>query len=108
MLTFYIFCRLKNPCVKNPGGGDQCAPPFGFRHQQSISSDLDKFRTAVESTKISGNIDSPEGGFDALMQIAVCSVSNILTRTNIFVRSITFYGKSCSCISVYILKYLWN
>nr|BAD15077.1 integrin beta Hr1 precursor [Halocynthia roretzi] len=65
--------QLKNPCVKNPGGGDQCAPPFGFRHQQSISSDLDKFRTAVESTKISGNIDSPEGGFDALMQIAVCS-----------------------------------
>lgn len=64
--------QLRNPCIKNQDGGS-CAPPFGFKHQQPISQDLSKFRDAVQATKISGNIDSPEGGFDALMQIAVCT-----------------------------------
>lgn len=68
--------RLENPCFKNQEGGD-CAPPFGFKHQQKISPDKLAFRQAVESTNISGNIDSPEGGFDALMQIAVCTVTAI-------------------------------
>ncbi|XP_039261688.2 integrin beta-1-like isoform X2 [Styela clava] len=64
--------QLKNPCFKNQDGG-QCAPPFGFKHQQKISDNLNAFRDAVTATQISGNIDSPEGGFDALMQIAVCT-----------------------------------
>jgi len=47
---------------------------FGFRHQLPITSDEAAFKDAVQATNISGNIDSPEGGFDALMQIAVCQV----------------------------------
>jgi len=68
-------CRLENPCVKNTNNS-KCAPPFGFRHQQKISENLTNFKISVENTKISGNIDSPEGSFDALMQIAVCTVSH--------------------------------
>jgi len=59
--------HLKNPCDKGV-----CSPVFGFKHQLSITEDGEKFKDAVENTTISGNIDSPEGGFDALMQIAVC------------------------------------
>jgi len=28
----------------------------------------------VESTQISGNLDAPEGGFDAIMQAVACKV----------------------------------
>ncbi|CAK8694970.1 integrin beta pat-3-like isoform X2 [Clavelina lepadiformis] len=63
--------QLQNPCAKNQED-NVCAPPFGFKHQQSISDQVEKFRTSVANTTISGNIDSPEGSFDALMQIAVC------------------------------------
>lgn len=73
-MVFVFTTRLKNPCAKNQQN-TKCAPPFGFKHQQNISSNLTNFKKSVESTTISGNIDSPEGGFDALMQIAVCSVS---------------------------------
>merc|ERR1719457_369224 len=59
--------HLKNPCDK----GD-CSPVFGFKHQLKITEDGEQFKTVVKDTTISGNIDSPEGGFDALMQIAVC------------------------------------
>ena len=29
-------------------------------------------QTTVNSLNISGNVDNPEGGLDALMQVAVC------------------------------------
>uniref|UniRef100_H2Y4F0 Integrin beta n=1 Tax=Ciona savignyi TaxID=51511 RepID=H2Y4F0_CIOSA len=69
--------QLRDPCLKI--GNQTCAPVFGFRHQLPITADGSLFRQAVNSTLISGNIDSPEGGFDALMQIAVCQ-SNIQWR----------------------------
>lgn len=62
-----VDAHLLNPCDK----GD-CGPVFGFRHQLSITENGEQFKDAVANTNISGNIDSPEGGFDALMQIAVC------------------------------------
>ncbi|XP_078490770.1 integrin beta-1-B [Ciona intestinalis] len=62
--------QLRDPCLKI--ANETCAPVFGFRHQLGITADGALFREAVNSTLISGNIDSPEGGFDALMQIAVC------------------------------------
>ena len=68
-----FFFSLKNPCDKGV-----CSPVFGFKHQLTITDDGEKFKTAVKDTTISGNIDSPEGGFDALMQIAVCQVEACL------------------------------
>lgn len=32
-------------------------------------------KNKVNETQISGNLDSPEGGFDAIMQSVVCHVS---------------------------------
>ena len=56
-------------------GDDQtCQLPFGFRHQLSITGNSTNFEGAVLETVISANLDTPEGGFDALMQIAVCEV----------------------------------
>lgn len=75
-----FFTRLINPCSTTDNNAS-CAPVFGFRHQLSITSEEASFIGAVQSTNISGNIDSPEGGFDALMQIAVCQVYLILHIT---------------------------
>jgi len=68
----FIYFRLENPCLNTED--EFCAPVFGFRHQLEITANGGAFINAVNSTKISGNIDTPEGGFDALMQIAVCEV----------------------------------
>ena len=74
--VFFLFSRLQNPCLNTDD--EFCAPVFGFRHQLEITSNEQAFVDAVRGTNISGNIDSPEGGFDALMQIAVCQVCFVL------------------------------
>ena len=33
----------------------------------------------MNASAISGNLDGPEGGFDAMMQAVVCSVSDTLS-----------------------------
>ena len=35
----------------------------------SLSQDAELFKRRVQNAPISGNIDNPEGGFDALMQV---------------------------------------
>jgi len=51
---------------------DTCAPPIGFHHVFDFNRDPKMFEDAVTDQIISGNLDPPEGGFDALMQVAVC------------------------------------
>lgn len=58
-------CKLQNDV-------DTCEPTFGFRHVFDFSKDANLFETAVAKQTISGNLDTPEGGFDGLMQVAVC------------------------------------
>ena len=53
---------------------DTCVRPFSFKHRQAISDDYTSFKQSVNDTKISGNVDTPEGVFDALLQIAKCPV----------------------------------
>lgn len=36
---------------------------------------MDEFRNKLQGERISGNLDAPEGGFDAILQTAVCTVS---------------------------------
>ncbi|XP_013146028.1 PREDICTED: integrin beta-PS [Papilio polytes] len=57
--------NLISPC-------DGCAAPYGFKNQMSLSNDTDFFDKAVAGADVSGNLDSPEGGFDAIMQAIVC------------------------------------
>lgn len=61
--------QLANPCIST---NDTCVSPFSFKHRQSISDDYTSFERSVNKTQISGNVDPPEGVFDALLQIAKC------------------------------------
>ncbi|XP_072468235.1 integrin beta-6 isoform X2 [Notamacropus eugenii] len=61
--------EIANPCSSVP---HFCLPTFGFKHILPLTSDAEKFNEIVKNQKISANIDTPEGGFDAIMQAAVC------------------------------------
>ncbi|XP_076012681.1 integrin beta-2 [Genypterus blacodes] len=61
--------KLQKPCDEND---QQCQPAFGFRHVLKMTSREDMFRENVGRQFVSGNLDSPEGSLDAMMQAAVC------------------------------------
>ncbi|XP_015432904.1 PREDICTED: integrin beta-PS-like [Dufourea novaeangliae] len=63
---------LKSPCTLTKTG-KPCAPPYGYKNQMPLTEDISLFKTRVEEAPISGNLDFPEGGFDALMQAIVCT-----------------------------------
>ena len=54
--------KLKEPCKG-------CARPYGFRNAHPLSPDASKFVEEVRKAPVSGNLDAPEGGFDAIMQV---------------------------------------
>ncbi|KAJ8388158.1 hypothetical protein AAFF_G00146490 [Aldrovandia affinis] len=60
--------KLLNPCT----GDQNCTSPFSYKNVLKLTSDGQQFNTLVGQQQISGNLDSPEGGFDAIMQVAVC------------------------------------
>ncbi|MBN3286993.1 ITB5 protein, partial [Polyodon spathula] len=49
-----------------------CVPSFGFRHLLSLTDKVDRFNEEVQKQLVSRNRDAPEGGFDAILQAAVC------------------------------------
>uniref|UniRef100_A0A336M8L1 Integrin beta n=2 Tax=Culicoides sonorensis TaxID=179676 RepID=A0A336M8L1_CULSO len=57
--------KLNSPC-------DGCAAPYGYRNHMKLDTDTTKFAQEVHHAKVSGNLDAPEGGFDAIMQAVVC------------------------------------
>lgn len=57
--------NLNSPC-------DGCAAPYGYKNVMSLSQDTNAFSTQVKLANVSGNLDAPEGGFDAIMQAIVC------------------------------------
>ncbi|KAK4323390.1 hypothetical protein Pmani_005908 [Petrolisthes manimaculis] len=57
--------KIDNPC-------EGCAAPYAFKNHLSLSDGYQLFKSSVSGAQISGNMDSPEGGFDALMQAMVC------------------------------------
>lgn len=61
--------KLKRPCDNN---SVRCDPAFGYRHVLSITGSQDEFKREVDKQFISGNLDSPEGSLDAMMQASVC------------------------------------
>ncbi|XP_036921349.1 integrin beta-4 isoform X4 [Sturnira hondurensis] len=48
-------------------------PPFSFKNVIRLTQDVDEFRNKLQGERISGNLDAPEGGFDAILQTAVCT-----------------------------------
>ncbi|XP_044271772.1 integrin beta-PS isoform X2 [Tribolium madens] len=57
--------NLRSPC-------QGCAAPYGFRNMMTLSRDTWQFSHMVKRASVSGNLDAPEGGFDAIMQAVVC------------------------------------
>ncbi|XP_038049390.1 integrin beta-1-like isoform X2 [Patiria miniata] len=56
---------LMEPC---PG----CEAPYNFRNHLPLDINTDLFSQRVNETSVSGNLDLPEAGLDALMQVTVC------------------------------------
>ncbi|XP_059804919.1 integrin beta-4 isoform X2 [Hypanus sabinus] len=46
--------------------------PFSFKNVISLTDNASYFTQQLEKERISGNVDAPEGGFDAILQVAVC------------------------------------
>lgn len=63
----FIFFRLKQPWPDSD-------PPFSFRNIIPLTNNITYFRQILQMERISGNQDAPEGGFDAILQAAVCQV----------------------------------
>ncbi|KAG9476468.1 hypothetical protein GDO78_003164, partial [Eleutherodactylus coqui] len=60
--------KLLNPCTTD----QNCTSPFSYKNVLSLTNNGSLFNVLVGKQQISGNLDSPEGGFDAIMQVAVC------------------------------------
>lgn len=61
--------KLQKPCDEDY---QQCQAAFGYRHVLSMTPNEADFKNKVGEQFISGNLDSPEGSLDAMMQAAVC------------------------------------
>lgn len=61
------FCRLKEPWTNSDS-------PFSFKNVIKLTNNTNFFREKLQKERISGNLDAPEGGFDAILQTAVCQV----------------------------------
>ncbi|XP_077302935.1 position-specific antigen beta subunit myospheroid isoform X2 [Arctopsyche grandis] len=57
--------NLAEPC-------SGCAAPYGYHNIMSLSTNTYRFAEEVRNAAVSGNLDAPEGGFDAIMQAVVC------------------------------------
>lgn len=68
--------KLRNPCTSE----QNCTSPFSYKNVLSLTDRGEFFNELVGQQRISGNLDSPEGGFDAIMQVAVCGVSGSCRR----------------------------
>ncbi|KAM4705146.1 integrin beta-8 [Rhinophrynus dorsalis] len=63
--------RIKNQCNYSEIRWD-CMPAHGYINVLSLTRNITEFKTVVGKQKLSGNIDAPEGAFDAMLQAAVC------------------------------------
>ncbi|XP_029574417.1 integrin beta-7 isoform X2 [Salmo trutta] len=82
-----VEAKLANPCIER--GKGPCQPAFSFKHVLKLTEDVEEFERKVSKQSISSNLDGPESGFDAIMQVAVCqddigwgNVTRILVYTS--------------------------
>lgn len=53
----------------------RCRPAHGFHHVLGMTGNMSEFTRTIKRQRISGNMDTPEGGLDAMLQAAVCQVN---------------------------------
>ncbi|CAF0847282.1 unnamed protein product [Adineta ricciae] len=61
---------VERPCPSSYNG--PCVKAYGFKNHMSLSDNVAEFEYQVREAPVSGNIDAPEGGLDAIMQAIVC------------------------------------
>ncbi|KAM3595753.1 uncharacterized protein V6R79_002292 [Siganus canaliculatus] len=61
--------KINNPCSDFE---IRCRPAHGFHHVLSMTGNMSEFTRVIKRQRISGNMDTPEGGLDAMLQAAVC------------------------------------
>ncbi|XP_072226966.1 integrin beta-8 [Leuresthes tenuis] len=61
--------KIDNPCSDYE---ISCPPAHGFHHVLSMTGNMSEFTRVIKRQRISGNMDTPEGGLDAMLQAAVC------------------------------------
>ncbi|XP_066469393.1 integrin beta-7 [Tiliqua scincoides] len=61
--------KWQNPCLDSNG---VCHPAFSYQHVLALTNNASEFESRVSQQRISGNLDTAEGGFDAIMQAALC------------------------------------
>ncbi|KAK6319213.1 hypothetical protein J4Q44_G00104240 [Coregonus suidteri] len=86
-----VKAKKNNPC---PNRLNTCQPAFSFQNILGLTKDVAEFKTRVSNQIISGNLDSPEAGFDAIMQAAVCQGLigwNNVTRILVYTSDDTFH-----------------
>eukprot|EP00111_Clytia_hemisphaerica_P015431 TCONS_00045581-protein len=64
--------QLNKPCMLEDNV-TPCKPTFGYNHIFDFNDNKTSFQERINQQNISGNLDTPEGGFDALMQVASCN-----------------------------------
>lgn len=75
---------MKEPC-------QGCAPPYSYRNHMPLSSQTKMFAEKVKEAAISGNLDAPEGGFDAIMQAVICKVCSANTSFANYLNVATYF-----------------
>ncbi|XP_012670009.2 integrin beta-3-like [Clupea harengus] len=63
---------VQNPCFGLNRNPSVCEPQFGYKHVLSLTEKVGRFTEEVKKQIVSRNRDAPEGGFDAIIQAAVC------------------------------------
>ncbi|KAG5262643.1 hypothetical protein AALO_G00277250 [Alosa alosa] len=63
---------VKNPCYGLNRNPSVCEAQFGYKHVLSLTERVSRFTEEVKKQIVSRNRDAPEGGFDAIVQAAVC------------------------------------
>uniref|UniRef100_A0A3B4B4J5 Integrin beta n=1 Tax=Periophthalmus magnuspinnatus TaxID=409849 RepID=A0A3B4B4J5_9GOBI len=61
--------KINNPCSDYEV---RCRPAHGFHHVLSMTGNMSEFTRVIKRQRISGNMDTPEGGLDAMLQAVVC------------------------------------
>ncbi|XP_072027847.1 integrin beta-1-like [Amphiura filiformis] len=60
----------RDACCPGPLG---CELPYSFKNHLPLTNETGKFSSLVAGANVSTGLDAPEGGLDALNQVAVCA-----------------------------------
>uniref|UniRef100_A0A8C1V8M6 Integrin beta n=1 Tax=Cyprinus carpio TaxID=7962 RepID=A0A8C1V8M6_CYPCA len=80
--------RRQNPC---PNRIDTCQPAFSFKNVLPLTQNARDFEREVSKQKISGNLDAPEAGLDAIMQAVDKIRWGDVTRILVYTSDDTFH-----------------